>query len=122
MAAAVVTAGCIPAAGPSHIPYVILPYLASLLAAASVVWLMCRLTAGGDPLPDYVHAATVKQFGLRGTLALVCSAAALVCEGIYLALNGAGDRLAGSIGFLVCEGVAALCALWWKISTQKLRW
>lgn len=122
MAGGVVAAGCLPAAGTFNTPYVILPYASSLLSAGSVVWLMCRLTAGGDPLPDYVHAATVKQFGPRGTLTLVFSAATVAGELLHLALNGAGDRLWATVGFLACEGLAAAGAALWRVATKKLDW
>ena len=122
MAAGAVAAGCLPAAGTFNTAYVILPYAGSLLSAGSVVWLMCRLTAGGNPLPDYVHAATVRQFALRGTLTLAFSAATVAGELIHLALNGAGERLWATVGFLACELLTAAGAVLWRIATKKLHW
>ena len=80
IAAAVVVSGCVPAAGMSNTFYVLLPYAGALLSAASVVWLMCRLAAGGDPLRHYVYTATVAQMRVRGRLVLIFSALTLVGE------------------------------------------
>ena len=122
LAAALAAAGCIPVAGMRNTFYVILPYAASLLAAVSVVWLMCRLTAGGDPLRDYVYAATVAQFRLRSTVTAVLCAAALAGEGLCLALNGPEDTLAGSVVFLLCEAAGLALSLVWRSVAVKLDW
>lgn len=122
MLAGGILAGCLPAAGVGDTPYVILPYVGSLLSAVSVVWLMCRLTGGGDPLPNYIYQKTVGQFALRGILTLTFSCAALAGEVLYLALHGPGDRLPGTLGFLLCQAAVAASALGWRWMTRRINW
>ena len=122
MAVAGIISGCVPAAGMSHTFYVLLPYAGELVSAASVVWLMCRLAAGGDPLRDYVYKATVLQMGVRGYLVLIFSAVALVGEGVYIVLYGLGSSPAGTMVFLLCQIVCLSAALAGKSFRKKLRW
>lgn len=121
-AGAVAAAGCLRAPGLANTPYVILPYVGSLLSAVGVLWLMGRLTAGGDPLPDYVYVATVGRFGARGMLALAGPAVSAGGEALYLALHGPGPGLAAAIGFLACQGLAAAAGGVWRAVGQNLRW
>lgn len=122
MALTVLTAGCVPAAGMQSTAYVVLPYAGALLSTASVVWLMCRLSAGGDPLRDYVYRATVRQFAPRSILTIVFAACALLGDVVYLILHGVDDRLAGTVVFLTCIALLLGAALAWKSVTKKLMW
>lgn len=122
MAASVIAAGCVPAAGMLGCPYVILPYAGALLSVSALIWLMCRLTAGGDPLRDYVYNATVKQFKLRSILVLAFSGCTLVGDIVYLIVNGAGGMLAGTAAFLICMALCLGGALAWKSIAGSLSW
>lgn len=122
MAAAALCAGCVPAAGMQNTVYVLLPYVCGLISAATVIYGLCRLTAGGDPLRDYVYRATVTQFRLRIILVMVFSGAALVGDLVYLALHGVGDRLAGTLVFLLCQGIVFGAAFGWKVVFARLSW
>ena len=122
MAAAQVLSGCVPAAGMSNTFYVLLPYAGGLLSVASVVWLMCRLAAGGDPLRHYVYTGTVAQMRVRGYLVLIFSALTLAGEAVFLILHGVGTVLAGTIVFLVCQMICLGAALAWKSFAKKLSW
>lgn len=115
--ACLVAAGCVPAAGLGGCPYVLLPYTAALLAGISVAWLMGRLTAGGESLRDYVYKATVGRFRVRGTLAAALCALTLAGEGLYLALNGAGERLAGTVWLCLLLTLAlGMQVLWLRLA------
>lgn len=122
MAAGAVVAGCVPAAGMSGVFYVLLPYAGTLLSAVSVLWLMCRLSAGGDPLRHYIYTATVGQMRLRGYLVLIFSALALAGEAVYIALHGFGSVPAGTAVFLGCQVICLTAALLWKSFVKKLSW
>ena len=122
IAAAVVVSGCVPAAGMSNTFYVLLPYAGALLSAASVVWLMCRLAAGGDPLRHYVYTATVAQMRVRGRLVLIFSALTLVGEVVHLILDGVGTLLPGTLVFLACQLICLAAALAWESFVKKLNW
>ena len=58
-AALVVAAGLVPGATAYAPFWLLLPYMASLLAAGYAVYLLVRLTAAGEPLRAYIHEQTV---------------------------------------------------------------
>lgn len=122
MAASVVIGGCMPAAGLMDCWYVILPWGLCLVAIVSVVWLMGRLTAGGDPLRDYVYRATILQSGLRGNLTLILAAATIAGEAVYLFGSGFGGRVKETAVFLFCMLALLVCALLWRLIMRRLHW
>jgi hypothetical protein len=105
---AMIASGCFMAPGMDNCVYVILPYGLALVMTVSVVWGVCRLVSGGDPLKEYIYLATVDKLPLRGGVAAALSVLALVGETIYLICKGAGDRLAYAIVYLVLQIVSAL--------------
>ena len=72
-------AACLLAAGfvhgaTAHAPFwLLLPYMAGLLAGVYVLYLLVRLTAGGDPLRAYIHEQTAQK------LPSLCRATAVLC-------------------------------------------
>ena len=58
-AALVVAAGLVPGATAYAPFWLLLPYMAGLLAAVYAVYLLVRLTAAGEPLRAYIHEQTV---------------------------------------------------------------
>ncbi len=122
MAVTAVVPGCVTAVGMQNTIYVLLPYMGSLMSTVSVIWAMCRLAAGGDPLRDYVYRATVGQARLRSLLTAGFTAAALVGSLVCMILHGVGDMLPGTIVFWVCELLLLGCALLWLRVMNQLRW
>jgi len=118
----VTVSGCVPAAGLLNCAYVILPCAGSALSAASVIWLMGRLSYWGDPLRDYVYKATVEQYELRSMLVTVFAALSLAGDALYLILNGVQGLVWGTITFWLCQG-AAICAMClWRRAFSRLTW
>lgn len=102
----VLAAGFLPGAT-VHAPFwLLLPYMAGLLAAVYLLYVLMRLTIGGEPLRAYIHEQTAQKMpeccGLAAVFAAVTAAAQLV----YLVL-GAGS-LAARLGFTVLQGIAAV--------------
>lgn len=109
MAAAFVLGGLLPAAGMSGTLYVVLPYLVSVIAGASVVWAMAKLRREGK-LRSYVYEATILKLPARANAAAVSAALASAGEGLNLILNGSGGKTAATLGYLTLELLAALAA------------
>ena len=109
MAAAFVLGGLLPAAGMSGTLYVVLPYLVSVIAGASVVWAMAKLRREGK-LRSYVYEATILKLPARANAAAVSAALASAGEGLNLILNGSGGKTASTLGYLTLELLAALAA------------
>lgn len=122
MAVSVIAGGCMPAAGLMDCWYVILPWGICLIGVVSLVWLMGRLTAGGDPLRDYVYRATVLQSRLRGNLVMILAAATIAGESVYLFGNGAGDRVMETVVFFFSMVIVLVCVVLWQVIFSRLRW
>lgn len=102
--------------------YVVLPNALAIVMAGSLVWLMCRLTAGGDPMRDYVYKATVAQFKPRGCAAAAISAAAVGGELVYLLLHGPEGKGRAAALYLLFQSLESALALGWVWWAKRLKW
>ena len=91
-------AGCLDGQGLRRCFYVLLPYVAAFVANVSVCWALGRLTAGGDPLREYVYQASVAKLPMRSMLTAVFSAAAALMCLVHILLNGAAALSAHTQG------------------------
>lgn len=121
-AAAVLAAGCIPAPGVGHCAYVLIPYVASLIAVFSCIWTVGQLTAGGDPMREYVYLDSVEKLPRRSVITAVCELLALVGEFVFLLRNGAGERLAYGLLFLVLMAGSTLAVFLGRRCISRLKW
>lgn len=122
MMAALLAAGCVNAPGTGSCFYVLMPYIIGLIAGVSVCWGLCRLTAGGLSLRDYVYKATVEQIPLRAVLTAICSGVAMAGEIIYFFRNGTDGKLAGGIVFLVLESIILIAAWMVRRIVSDMTW
>ena len=113
MAIGLVGGGFLPAAGMNGVLYVVLPYLVSVIAGASVVWAMAKLRREGR-LRSYVYEATILKLPARANAAAVSAALASAGEGLNLLLNGSGGKTAATLGYLGLEALAAVAA--WRLA------
>lgn len=122
MSVAVLAVGCIPVAGMMNTFYVILPFAATLASVFSVVWAMCRLSAGGAVLREYVYKATVLQVKPRGWLTVIFSGCAFVGECVFILLHRGVEHPLWSGMFLLIHFAILICALWWMKTAETLVW
>ena len=101
----VVAAGLVPGATASAPFWLLLPYMAGLLAAVYAVYLLVRLTASGDPLRAYIHEQTVKKLPGSCMLAAVLAAITAAAQLVQLAL--AGQNLPARLVFTLLQAAAA---------------
>ena len=104
-------AACLLAAGfvhgaTAHAPFwLLLPYMAGLLAGGYVLYLLVRLTAGGDPLRAYIHEQTAQKLPGVCLAAAVLAALTAAAQLVQLALGG--QNLAARLLFAALQTVAA---------------
>ncbi len=96
--ACMIVAGSVSPPGINGCAYVILPYAAGVIAAVSIVWALCRLTARGQSLEKHVYEATVEALPKRGIMFLFFSAISLAGLAVYVIFNGFQQKF---IHFLV---------------------
>ena len=101
----VLAAGFVPGAT-AHAPvWLLLPYMAGLLAAGYAVYLLVRLTAAGDPLRAYLHEQTVQKLPGSCLLAAVFAAITAAAQLVQLALEG--QNLPARLVFTLLQTAAA---------------
>ena len=103
--------GCLPAPGGSGCFYIVLPYVAALLACVSAAWAAARLAAGGAHVRAYVYEATVKKLPLRTALAAGFAGLTAAGEGFYLLRCGPQGRMGSAAAYLLCQLAAAAAML-----------
>lgn len=86
--------------------YVLVPYIAALVAAVSCLWTISELTGGGEPMRQYVHDATVLKLPGRAMIAAVAAGLCVLGQIIYCILHG-GGTIGALIAFFLLEGVGA---------------
>lgn len=101
MLAASIAGGCISAPGMQNCFYVMLPYLAELCAAVSVLWALVRMGTDWTQLRAYVYERTVPALAPRALLTMIFSVLAFAGETVYLFLSGAGGHGFFAILFLL---------------------
>ena len=123
-AALTVAAGALPGATARAPIYLLLPYMAALVAALYAVVLLVRFTRGGEKLRAYIHEQTAQKLpGLCRAAAVLCGAAA-AGQGIAVCLNGV-QLLLGAQGVFIlfeilsCVGFAAAARLLRRIPWEK---
>ena len=90
----------------AHAPFwLLLPYMAGLLAGGYVLYLLVRLTAGGDPLRAYIHEQTAQKLPGVCLAAAVLAALTAAAQLVQLALGG--QNLAARLLFAALQTVAA---------------
>lgn len=90
----------------AHAPFwLLLPYMAGLLAGGYVLYLLVRLTAGGDPLRAYIHEQTAQKLPGACLAAAVLAALTAAAQLVQLALGG--QNLAARLLFAALQTVAA---------------
>lgn len=122
MLAASVAANCLPGALFRNRPYLVLPGGLSLVASFSVIWKLCRLTVGGDPLRGYVYQETVERLPILAMLSAMCGLLSLA-GGLYGAIfGGAAAEGSACFLFLALELLVLLGALGVKKLFSHLTW
>lgn len=120
--AALLVNGLVPNPALSGCFYVVIPYVAGLIAACSAVWALGRITAAGEELRAYVYQETAAQLPVRCMLSVICSAAAAAGQLLYLVLHGAAGRL-GLMVLFVCLQILASFGLYkLKCFSFEVRW
>ena len=107
--ACLLAAGFVPGAT-AHAPFwLLLPYMAGLLAAAYALYLLARLTAGGEPLRAYIHEQTAQKLPGFYTATTVLAIITTVAQLVQLALGG--QNLPARLGFVALQAAAAVLFL-----------
>lgn len=119
---ALVAAGCITAPGMDNCFYVLLPYVAGLMAGVSVCWALYRLITGGTPLKSYIYDASVKALPVRTVLVIVCSELNIVGEIVFIFRQGTDGKIFSCCFFFVINALIILLSLAIRRKILSMQW
>lgn len=120
---AVIACGFMYVPGMTRCAYVLIPYAAGLFTGGSVLWGVINLTAGGNPMERMDYETTVTKIPGRAAACAVCTAVTVICEAVYLILNGIGEYAAVSTAlFFVLECISCGAAILIRILMSRLEW
>jgi hypothetical protein len=102
--------------------YVILPYVAQLIAAFLSLWAAIRMLLGGPELRSYVYDATVEKLPVRSMLTAVFAAAGILGNALYLILHGFGGRPVISLAVIVLHALVTATAMLLRRRVAVQQW
>ena len=117
---AAIIAGCLPVYGMRSSIYVILPYTALLICTIRLCWALGRLTAGGNPLREYIYLACLPKFPVWTTLAIICTACLLLGELTHLILYRTETH--AILWFFFTLIYILFAAFWSKRLIRQMQW
>lgn len=112
--------GMFPAPGTVNTFYVLIPMAAGMIAAMAFLWALGQLSVEGDPMKEYVYEASVIKMPGRLTAVTVFSVLTILCEMLFLCLNGGWGLPV--VGVLLLEAGAAMLAQVTKRTLSGLEW
>ena len=121
-AAALLAAGFLPAPGSTGCFYVLIPYVAALVAVISALWALGRLTLGGDPIREPIYDSASVHLPRRWAASGILEILAMAGEVLFLILHGAGDRPGVPPAYLALLGIAAGCGTLCGSQVRRMTW
>lgn len=120
MAAAAVACGCIPAPGMVNTFYVLLPLMVEIVLVISCLWSLGQITAGGDPMKEYVYRDSVEKLPGRLVAVMVFAGITTAAELLYLILEGGFGLSVGVV--LGLQVLVFALAMWAKKNISQMKW
>ena len=118
---ALIAAGCLSAPGMTGSTYVLIPYVAALIALCAGLWALGRLTLGGDPIRE-TDCACAESAPRRLAAAGVLSLLAMAGEGLYLLLHGTEEQPGAAAACMILLAASGILALLGKSRFRVLQW
>lgn len=113
-------AGLFPAPGTVNTFYVLIPMMLEMILSFACLWAVGQMVTGGDPMKEYVYDASVKPLPGRLMATTVFALLTVLCEMLYLILNG--GWCATVMAVLLLEAGAGALAQVTKRTISSLKW
>lgn len=117
-----VLAGCIPYTGMEGKAWIVLPYVFGLVAAASEIWAIYRLSVAGEQIRVYVFQATAKQLPVRSFLTALFSGVAILGEAVNVFIMSFHGKMWAGLLLMFLETVVFVSAILLHRLIVKLEW
>lgn len=114
--------GCIRVPGMDYSAYVLLPYVVALLTTGYTLMAAIRLACAKDDVKAWEYDKSVKALPVCSKIIVVLAAIAVIGEIVYVAINGCGKFLFGTVVFLVCHLLLGVCGVLMSGHTKDAEW
>ncbi len=118
--AMMIGAGCLPAPGADHAPYVLLPYAVGIMAAVLAMMALVRLTGEKEKIRGHIYEISVLKLPGRLLFGGVLPIGSAAGELIYLILHRIFNGAAAA--FIVLEIAAGILLLLLRKRFAGLKW
>lgn len=122
MAAAALTAGSVTAAGMGNCAWVLLPYIAALIALVMLGWALWRLTAAGMEIRKYVYEEAALPLKGRAVFCCITIFSLLFALLLYLMLHGFEGQPGRSLLLVLSQLLSGVSAVLFCRTASTLRW
>lgn len=122
LAVVVVGSGCIDAKNAMGAFYVVLPYIGEVSAMFAVFWSMAQITYTSEGIRTYVLEKAKARIPAACRILTISALIGLLCSSIYLIRNGAGDKTAEGIAYLMLKIAAAALSEWYRRLFKSTDW
>lgn len=117
-----IAAGCLPNTGIQNTAYIILPYTILLIASIRLCWAMGRLTAGGNPLREYIYQASVLKLPIWSIVVAILAILSILGEIIFLFLHEMQSSLIPHFLLIALLLYVCIIAFWARHIIRQLQW
>ena len=115
-----IAAGCLPAPGTDHAPYVLIPYAAGILACALGMMAMMRLTGEKEKIRGHIYDSSIGKMQPRLLAGIIFPLIAAAGEILYMAVQAAISSYGA--GFAAAEAAAGVLMLLGYRSFVRMKW
>lgn len=119
---AVVGSGCIDAKNAMGSFYVVLPYIGEVSAFFGLAWNAAKVLAPSNGVRTFTLESIRGRVPGACRILTVFALAGLLFSTIYLVRNGAGDKTADGIAYLMLKLAAAAIAEWYGRRFRSVKW
>lgn len=119
---ALISAGCVSAAGMRDCWYVLIPYLVEAIAAFVLVWSLIRMQFGRIPLRAYVYERSVKRAPNQAIMLMIFACISAVGAIVYLAMHGFEGRLTEALFYLLTKSAQVWLAYSVRRALSAMHW
>ncbi len=97
--------------GLNYCAYVLLPYAAGILVAGYIFIILVRLAAAKDSVKLWEFDKSITPLPVATKALCVMGAVSVAGEIVYLAVNGVGEMIVGTVVYMVCHVIAVFVSV-----------
>lgn len=108
--------------GMNYCWYVLLPYAAELVLLGYLLTAIIRIAWSKEPVKAWDYDKVIANLSKNVKRFLAVIVIALICEIVYLIINGAGGHTVGAVVYLVCHAVSVASMVLMTMLTHDVEW